>query len=79
MPSRCRADLVAQGRRRAVDARGVLPALFDRNPERATWAIREEDSVDAADVTIERACAALLTDATRQGAELGEQQLLARC
>lgn len=72
-----RADLVAQGRRVQSMLEASFLALFDRNPERATWAIREEDSVDAADVTIERACVALLTDATRQGAELGEQQLRA--
>jgi phosphate transport system protein len=70
-------DLVAQGKRVQAMVEAAFGALFDRDARRADWAIREDDTVDAADVAIERASVALLTDATRQGAELKEQELRA--
>lgn len=70
-------EVVAQGRRVQAMLEAAFEALFDRNAARAEWSIAQDDAVDSADVAIERACVALLTDATRQGAELGEQQLRA--
>jgi phosphate transport system protein len=72
-----RGDLVAQGRRVQAMLEAAFQALFDNSVERANWAIAQDDAVDAADVELERACVALLTDATRQGAELDAQQLRA--
>jgi len=72
-----RADLVAQGRRVQSILEVAFQSLFVRNAERAAWVNTQEDAVDAADVSIERACVALLTDATRQGSELSERQLRA--
>ncbi|MDX2132542.1 MAG: PhoU domain-containing protein [Planctomycetota bacterium] len=70
-------DLVAQGRRVQAMLEGAFEALFDRSIERASWAIAQDDEIDRHDVEIEHACVALLTDATRQGAELAPQQLRA--
>lgn len=70
-----RDDLVAQGRRVQTMLEAAFDAIFNRSAERAAWAIGEDDAVDSADLAIERASVALLTDATRQGAELDERQL----
>lgn len=68
-------DLVAQGRRVQAMLEASFQALFDRNDERAGWAISQDDAVDSADVALEKACVQLLSDATRQGAELDPTQL----
>lgn len=68
-------DLAGQGRRVQSMLEAAFAALFDHNPERAHWAIAQDDEVDRVDVAIEQASVALLTDATRQGAELDATQL----
>jgi len=55
----------------------AFESLFNNNPERAGWVRMQDDVIDNADVSIERACVTLLTDATRQGAELDTGQLRA--
>jgi phosphate transport system protein len=75
--SRLQADLVEQGRRVQSMLEGAFECLFDRNAERAGAIVAQDDVIDAADVEIERACVVLLTDATRQHAELDAQQLRA--
>ncbi|CAG0983106.1 Phosphate-specific transport system accessory protein PhoU [Phycisphaerales bacterium] len=55
----------------------AFEALFDRSDSRAAWAIAQDDEVDRVDVAIERGCVDLLTDATRQGAELDARHLRA--
>lgn len=72
-----KADLVAQGRRVQTMLEAAFEALFDRSESRAVWAIAQDDEVDRVDVAIERACVDLLTEATRQGAELDARQLRA--
>ncbi|MBI1190127.1 MAG: hypothetical protein GC200_05525 [Tepidisphaera sp.] len=68
-------DLAGQGRRVQSMLEAAFAALFDHNAERANWAIAQDDEVDRVDVAIEQASVALLTDATRQGAELDATQL----
>ena len=75
--ARLQADLVEQGRRVQSMLEGAFESLFDHNHERAAAVMAQDDVIDAADVEIERACVALLTDATRQGSELEPQQLRA--
>jgi phosphate transport system protein len=75
--SRLQADLVEQGRRVQSMLEGAFESLFDHNAERAGAIVAQDDVIDAADVEIERACVVLLTDATRQHAELDAQQLRA--
>jgi phosphate transport system protein len=71
------ADLVEQGRRVQGMLESAFDAIFECNAERAAMVIAQDDVIDAADVQIERACVDMLTDATRQGAELTPQQLRA--
>jgi phosphate transport system protein len=73
--NRLQADLVEQGRRVQAMLEGAFESLFEHNAERAGVVVTQDDVIDAADVEIERACVALLTDATRQNAELDSQQL----
>jgi len=68
-------ELVAQGRRVQAMLEAAFDSLFNRSEERAAWAISQDDEVDRVDVEIERQSVQLLTDATRQGAELDPQQL----
>ncbi len=71
------ADLVEQGRRVQGMLETAFDAIFECNAERAGLVITQDDVIDAADVQIERACVEMLTDATRQGAELAPNQLRA--
>jgi phosphate transport system protein len=71
------ADLVEQGRRVQSMLESAFEAIFECNIERASIVVAQDDIIDAADVQIERACVDLLTDATRQGAELNPSQLRA--
>jgi phosphate transport system protein len=73
--TRLQADLVEQGRRVQAMLEGAFESLFEHNTERAASVVSQDDVIDGADVEIERACVALLTDATRQNAELDSQQL----
>ncbi len=68
-------DLVAQGKRVQAQVEASLASLFDRRGEIAKQAIASDDPIDAADVAIEQAAVALLTEATRAGAELDERDL----
>jgi phosphate transport system protein len=70
-------EVVAQGRRVQTMLEASFESLFNQSIERADWAVAQDDEVDSADVAIEKASVALLTEATRQGAELSEQQLRA--
>lgn len=70
-----KSDLAGQGRRVQSMLEAAFAAFFDRNAERAAWAIGQDDEVDRVDVAIEQACVAVLTDATRQGAELDATHL----
>jgi phosphate transport system protein len=72
---RLRADLVEQGRRVQAMLEDAFEAVFDRSVEKARLVASRDDVIDAADVAIERAAVALLTDATREGAALDEVQL----
>src|SRR5438105_512965 len=73
--ARLQADLVEQGRRVQSMLEGAFESLFEHNPERAGAVVAQDDIIDAADVEIERACIALLIDATREHAQLDTQQL----
>lgn len=68
-------ELVAQGRRVQTMLEASFEALFERSSTRAAWAIAQDDEVDLVDVRIEQHSVQLLTDATRQGAELDARQL----
>jgi phosphate transport system protein len=73
--ARLQADLVEQGRRVQSMLEGAFESLFERNAQRAATVVAQDDAIDEADVQIEKACVVLLTDATRQGAELEPQHL----
>jgi phosphate transport system protein len=75
--ARLQADLVEQGRRVQAMLEAAFESLFEHNSLRAETVVAQDDVIDTADVEIERACVALLSDATRQGAELDPQQLRA--
>jgi phosphate transport system protein len=68
-------ELVAQGSRVLRLVEQAFEALFDRDAGRARAGIAQDDPIDAADVRIEQNAVALLTDATRQGAELDARSL----
>ncbi|HYF15358.1 MAG TPA: PhoU domain-containing protein [Phycisphaerales bacterium] len=68
-------ELLAQGGRVQALLEAAFTALFARDPAGAANAIRLDDAIDGADVALEQACVALLTDATRGGAELDPRAL----
>jgi phosphate transport system protein len=70
-----RAQLVEQGRKVQALIELAFEAAFERSAEKATQASRLDDAIDTADVEIERRAVQLLTDATRESAQLGENQL----
>jgi phosphate transport system protein len=70
-----RSEIVAQGRRVQEMLEAAFEALFEGSTTRADWAIAQDDEVDLVDVRIEQHSVMLLTDATRQGAELDATQL----
>ncbi|HLP83420.1 MAG TPA: PhoU domain-containing protein [Phycisphaerales bacterium] len=72
-----KADLVAQGTRVQGMLELAFSALFERKSNLASQSIEMDEAVDKADVAIEQAAVALLTDATREGASLDAQQLRA--
>ncbi len=75
--STLKADLNEQGRRVQAIVEASFEALFNRDREGARRVMVLDDAIDTADVDIEKACVNLLTDATRQGAELDPQHLRA--
>lgn len=70
-------DLVEQGRRVQGMLEAAFDSIFDCNSAAAGAVVAQDDAVDAADVRIEQQCVLLLTDATRQSAELGDRELRA--
>lgn len=72
-----KADLVAQGSRVQAMLELSCAALFERKSNLASQAIEMDEAIDKADVAIEQAAVALLTDATRAGASLDPQHLRA--
>lgn len=68
-------DLEAQGRRVQALLELALDACFTRDSAKAAKVNSDDDAIDAADVAIEKACVALLNDATNEGASLGESDL----
>ncbi len=72
---RLRADLVEQGRRVQALLEAAFDAVFRRDEGAADRVIAEDDIIDRVDVDIERAAVQLLTDATRESANLEPRQL----
>ncbi|MFM9994584.1 MAG: phosphate signaling complex PhoU family protein [Phycisphaerales bacterium] len=72
---RLRADLVDQGRRVQELLESAFDAVFKRDEGAADRVIAADDLIDRVDVDIERAAVQLLTDATREGANLEPRQL----
>lgn len=70
-----RQDIVAQARRVQRLAEAAFESFFSRDPSAAAAAVAADDEIDRIDVEIERACVALLLDATREGAHLDPAQL----
>jgi phosphate transport system protein len=70
-----KAQLVEQGRRVQDLIELAFEAAFDRSAEKAQRVTKLDDAIDTADVEIERAAVQLLTDATRETAQLDENQL----
>jgi len=68
-------DLEAQGRRVQALLELALDAFFTRDSAKAAKVNSDDDAIDASDVAIEKACVALLNDATNEGASLGESDL----
>ena len=68
-------ELAAQGTRVHALVELAFAALFTRDDAKARLVQKNDDAIDAADVVIEKNCVALLTDATRHGAELDEHHL----
>lgn len=68
-------DLEAQGRRVQALLELAFDAFFTRDAAKAARVNSDDDAIDAADVAIEKACVALLNDATNEGASLGESDL----
>ncbi|MGH7243861.1 MAG: phosphate signaling complex PhoU family protein [Phycisphaerales bacterium] len=68
-------DLEAQGRRVQALLELALDAFFTRDGVKAAKVNSDDDAIDASDVAIEKACVALLNDATNEGASLGESDL----
>lgn len=70
-------DLVGQGRRVQALLETAFDAVFMRDAEQARRVAGLDDEIDKVDVQLERAAVQLLTDATRESAQLSEHQLRA--
>lgn len=68
-------ELVAQGGRVLALLETAFDAFLTRDGLKASGVEGADSEIDAADVDIERAAVALLTDATREGAHLEARQL----
>ena len=68
-------ELVEQGGRVQALLELAFAAAFERDAAKALQAIRQDDAVDAADVAIEQRSVQILTEATREGAEIDPRQL----
>jgi phosphate transport system protein len=69
------AELVEQSRRVLGLVELSFDAVFARDAEKSRRVAVLDDEIDRADVAIERTSVQLLTDATRQGAQLSAEQL----
>lgn len=69
--------LVEQGRRVQTLLEAAFDAVFSRDPAQAARVAALDDEVDRIDVQIEQSAVQLLTDATREGAQLTPNQLRA--
>lgn len=72
---RLKADLTDQGRRVHAVIERAVEAAFEPSDRKAAWVTQQDHEIDRVDVNIERACVALLADATNDGAALNEGQL----
>lgn len=70
-------DLVEQGRRVQGLLEAAFDAVFSRDTTQAARVATLDDEVDRVDVRLEQAAVQLLTDATREGAQLAPNQLRA--
>lgn len=68
-------ELAAQGRLVAQVFESACEAVFALDSEAARAVVAADDEVDRADVLIEQACVAVLSDATQNGAGLTPEQL----
>lgn len=75
--SQLRADLAGQGRRVQALLEAAFDAVFTRDAQQARRVAGLDDDVDKVDVQLEQAVVQLLTDATREGAQLTAHQLRA--
>jgi len=69
------ADIVEQGRRVERVVQSALDAVFQRSPEEARWVVEHDAIIDKADVEIERALVALLTEAAKASVDLTPHQI----
>ena len=72
---RLRTALVEQGRRVQAQAELAFGAVFGCDAAKAKEACQRDDEIDRVDVELEKAAVDLLTDATREGAQLDARQL----
>lgn len=70
-----KADLVDQGRRVQTLLEAAFDSVFLRDPAQAARVATLDDEVDRVDVRLEQAAVQLLTDATRETAQLSPAQL----
>jgi phosphate transport system protein len=70
-------DLTEQGRRVLALMELAFDAVFARDAEKASQVDRLDDTIDQADVALERAAVLLLTDATKAGAAMDAASLRA--
>jgi phosphate transport system protein len=68
-------EIVHQGTRVQAQLEAAFEALFSGDHARADAAIAMDDAIDQADVAIEQGAVLLLTEATREGAQLDPSQL----
>lgn len=72
---RLKADMADQGRRVQSMLERAIEALFSGDRETAQAVVDADALIDRVDVDIERAAVTLLADATKQGANLDDDQL----
>ncbi|MFG0276008.1 MAG: phosphate signaling complex protein PhoU [Phycisphaerales bacterium] len=72
---RLKADMAEQGRRVQAMLESSIEALFDGDRAKAQSVIDRDSLIDKVDVDIERAAVSLLCDATKEAANITEDQL----
>ncbi|MBX3363766.1 MAG: hypothetical protein KF866_03280 [Phycisphaeraceae bacterium] len=73
--ARLKADLIAQGRRVQALTEDAFRAAAERDAGAARHVVTLDDAVDRVDVEIEQAAVAILSEATRENAELEPSQV----